>query len=217
MTRSSVARRQRRLAGRPSGTFRSLLKDPQRHSVAAWLLFEPMFGPHAAARLAIAAIDEDSPIEFSTLDGVLMAASFTYKPPRGAPAADFNEQARSLATKARLVASRATETELTWLAASSGRPGSLIGFTAAGNWVGLEQSQKLLKQAGWGDVLKRIARRLDIPADVKSLTPFDRDRLRAGGQRLLAATRARLKAMPAQDVVQAINSPMKIFEQGPKT
>ena len=72
MTKSSATRRQRRLArkpsrGRPTGTFRSLLEDRQRFSVAAWLLFEPVFGPHVAARLAIVAIEENTPIEFYTL------------------------------------------------------------------------------------------------------------------------------------------------------
>jgi hypothetical protein len=191
MSKSSAARRQRRLArkpqrGRPSGTFRALLKDPQRFSVAAWLLFEPVLGPHVAARLAIVAIEENTPIELSTLEGALVTSA-AYLPPRGAAAVDFDEQARSLTAKAKLVASRATEDELAWLVGSSGALRGLIGFMAAGNWLGVEQARKLLQQAGWGDVLSRIGQRFDLPPDATSLRPFDKNRLRVGGRRLLAA------------------------------
>ena len=193
MTKSSAARRQRRLAskpqrGRPSGTFRPLLKDPQRFSIAAWLLFEPVVGPHVAARLAIVAIEETGPIEISTIEGMLVTSA-AYLPPPGAAAADFDEQARSLAAKGRLAASRATESELAWLVRSSGALRGLIGFMGAGNWVGFELSRKLLWQADWASVLTRIGRRFDIPTDPKDLQPFDKRRLRAAGRRLLAAMR----------------------------
>jgi hypothetical protein len=221
MSKSSVARRQRRLAlkplrGRPSGTFRPLLKDPQRFTVAAWLLLEPVFGPRAAGRLAIVAFEEKTPIEFTTLEGA-MVMSFTYLPPQGAPAADFDEQARSLEAKAKLLASRATAKELDWLIASSAALLGLIGFMAVGNWLGVRLAQKSLQQAGWGDLLARIGRRFDLPADMQSLRPFDKNRLRAAGRRLLAAIKAgRLsasswncgqKAKPHQWLTDPINSP----------
>lgn len=163
--------------------------DPQRFSVAAWLLLEPLYGPHVAARLAIVAIEETTPIEFSTVENLLLVTSAEYLPPRGAAAADFDEQARSLAAKARLVASRANETELNWLVVSSGALRGLIKFMAEGNWSGVVEVQKLLCQAGWADILARLARRLDIPLEAESLRPFDKSRLRAAGRRLLAAMR----------------------------
>ena len=195
MTKSSSARRERRLGrklkskgGRPSGTFRPLLTDPQRHSVAAWLLCEPVFGPHRAAKLAIVTIEETTPIVFSTLEGLLVTSA-DYMPPRGAADADFDEQARSLAAKAKLIASRANETELNWLVFSSGALRGLIKFMAEGNWSGVVEAQRLLRQAGWADILARLARRLDIPSEAENLRPFDKGRLRAAGRRLLAAMR----------------------------
>jgi hypothetical protein len=194
VTKSSGRRIERRLkhrprGGRPAGSFRPLLKDPQRFTCPAWLLLEPLFGSHAAARLAIVAIEETTPIEFSTIEGLLSVASAEYLPPRGAAAADFDEQARSLAAKARLIANRATGTELDWLILSSGALRALIKFTAEGNWSGVAEAHKLLRQAGWADILARLARRLDIPLEPGELRPFDRNRLRAGGRRLLAAMR----------------------------
>ena len=193
MTKSSPGRVGRRLkhrpkGGRPAGSFRPLLSDPQCSSVAAWLLLEPMFGPHVAARLAIVTIEETTPIEFSAIEGLLVTSA-DYLPPRGAADADFDEQARSLVAKARLIASRANETELDWLVVSSGALRGLINFAAQGNWGGVEVAQKLLRQAGWGDILARLAHRLDIPLESESLQPFDKDRLRAAGRRLLAAMR----------------------------
>ena len=70
MTKSSANRVGRRLkhkpkGGRPAGSFRPLLTDPQRFSVAAWLLLEPLYGPHVAAHLAIVAIEETTPMSLA--------------------------------------------------------------------------------------------------------------------------------------------------------
>ena len=100
---------------------------------------------------------------------------------------DLDEQARSLAAKAKLVANRATEDELAWLIWSAGTLRGSIKFMAAGNWLGVKQAQKLLLQAGWAGVLARVGGRLNIPLESKNLRPFDKDRLRAGARRLLAA------------------------------
>lgn len=194
MTKSSTSRIERRLkrkGGRPVGTFRPLLDDPQRHSIAAWLLFEPLFGPHAAARLAIVAIEETGPVEIGRVEGLLSMLSAAYEAPLGAPEADFAVQASSLAAKARRATSRATAAELDWLIESSAYLRGLIGFVATGNWIGVREAYRLLVQRGWGNVLARFTRRLNLPEVSRSIDP---NRLRAAGRRLLAASRPAAKS-----------------------
>jgi hypothetical protein len=191
VTKSSTTRIERRLkckpkGGRPEGTFRSLLDDPQCYSIAAWLLFEPLFGPHVAARLAIITIDETGPIEIGRVEGLLTMLSAEYKPPPGAPGADFDVQASSLAAKAKLTASRASAAEFDWLIESSAYLRGLIGFVASGNWTGVREAHRLLLERGWGNVLARFTRRPDLSDVGKSI---DQSRLRAVGRRLLAASR----------------------------
>ena len=40
----------------------SLFRDRQRFAIAAWVAFEPDFGPHATARLVTVVIEEDTPV-----------------------------------------------------------------------------------------------------------------------------------------------------------
>jgi hypothetical protein len=192
MTASSAARRQRRLKkklerrGRPRGTFAALLKDPQRFSVATWLLLEPGLGPHRAACLATVLIEETTPIELGTVEGLLSTASAAYRPPPGT-SADLDDRARALADKAKLVTSRASESEFDWLSISSGALRARIIFAVAGDERGIEHAVKILRHAGWGKLLARLGHRLD-PVGIR---PFDQDRLRAAGRKLLEALRER--------------------------
>jgi hypothetical protein len=199
MTKSSAAaRRKRRLEhkpkpGRPPGTFASLFKDPQRFSVATWLLLEPMLGPHRAACSAIILIEEITPIEIGTIDGLISTASADYMPPRGTYS-DLDDRARDLAAKAKLVASRATERELAWLAVSAEALRGLVAFVVMGDAVGTDQSLMILRHADWGEIIARVGRRLGIALREEAIQPFSESRLRVAGRRLLEAMRAKSAA-----------------------
>lgn len=183
LSSSRVGLRPKHKGGRPVGTFRPLLTDPQRHSIAAWLLLRRLLGPHIAARLAIVAIDETEPIEIGRIEGLLTMLSAEYTP---SPNSDFDDRARALAAKAKRAASRATDAEFEWLIASTAYLRGLIGFVAAGNWTGVHVTYRLLLERGWGEVLARFTRRLHL-ADASK--PIDQARLQAAGRRLLEACR----------------------------
>ena len=188
MTKSSASRRERRLKqkrGRPSGTFAPLLEDRERFSIAAWLLFDPVLGSHRAAYFATVLIEEAAPFEIGTVEGLLSTASANYRPPPGT-LADLDDRARTLAAKAKKICSRASKRELDWLNFSSGALQALITFAVMGDAKGIGRALKMLRQAGWGEILARVERRLDSKTE-----PFDQDRLRAAGRRLLEALRKR--------------------------
>ena len=201
MTRSSAARRQRRLKqkskrGRPAGSFTDLLKDSQRFTVATWWAFEPALGPHVAARLATVLIEEQRPLELAALEDLLVVVSGDYA---SGPGGSLDDHASGLAAKSRLVASRATERELAWLTRSSGALVALVEFLAEGNWRAAWRALELLRGAGWNPVIERVGRRIG-GALRSNAAPFDEGRLQAAGRRLLAAMKAAkaAKTEPAQ-------------------
>ena len=121
---------------------------------------------------------------------------------------DLDEQARSLAAKAKLVANRATEDELAWLIWSAGTLRGSIKFMAAGNWLGVKQAQKLLLQAGWAGVLARVGGRLNIPLKSKTCGHSTRTVCaRARGGCWLRCVARSLKAKPPHRLTRRIISP----------
>jgi len=159
--------------GRPTDSFKSLFTDPQRFSVAACSAIAPHIGPHAAARAAIAWVEENTPITIEVVEELLLIAGTSYT--AGAATATgsvLDDRARSLVRKVQLVSSRATERELAWLTQSSGLVGALLEFIAQGNSLGVKKSVELLRQAGWEDVPERIGRRL-TPALRGGFPPYE--------------------------------------------
>jgi len=133
MTKASPGRRSRRLErrGRPAGSYKSLFKDAQRFSIAAWLASEPRCGPHVAARMAIVLIEERTPITIQDVEGLLLVIGADYKATASAKArtsSDLDGRASQLADKARLMIARATPRELAWLTRSSGALRALSTF-----------------------------------------------------------------------------------------
>ena len=133
MTKASPGRRSRRLErrGRPAGSYKSLFKDAQRFSIAAWLASEPRYGPHVAARMAIVLIEERTPITIQDVEGLLLVIGADYKATASAKArtsSDLDGRASQLADKARLMIARATPRELAWLTRSSGALRALSTF-----------------------------------------------------------------------------------------
>jgi hypothetical protein len=191
VTKASAGRRQRRVErrGRPAGSYASLFKDRQRFSIAAWLALEPIVGPHAAARGAIVWIEEKAPITIQDVEGMLHVAGADYVP--ATPSEDLNDRARTLARKARLVTSRATKRELSWLCQSSGALAALARFMADGDAVGIATTLELMREVGWGEILDRVGRRL-TPALRSNFLPYEGP-LTARVRRLLAAMQAQEK------------------------
>jgi hypothetical protein len=205
VTKASVGRRKRRFerrGGRPTGSYKSLLTDPQRFSIATWLTLAPIYGPHVAARAATVWIEERTPITLEFVKGLLRMISANYKEPTSAkasksrgprrlrqPARNLDGYASQLADKARLMTARATEHEFAWLTQSSGALFALMKFIMEGNTVGADQAIKLLRQAGWGEIIDRIGGRL--APDVRANFPPFEGPLTAQAPRLLAALRAR--------------------------
>jgi hypothetical protein len=68
-----------------------LLKDPQRFSIAAWLAFEPRFGPHVAARMSTVLIEEQTPITIQDVEGLLLVIGADYKEPTSAKASNSRD------------------------------------------------------------------------------------------------------------------------------
>jgi hypothetical protein len=137
MTKSSVGRRERRLArklGRPKGSHRSLFKDRRRFAIAMWHAFKDAIGSHGAARLAVVLLEETTPIRTEDLEGLLVVAGADYLPP--APNVTLDEYAFDLARRAKLVTDRATEQEQAWLIRSAGALRGLVGFIASNNVAG---------------------------------------------------------------------------------
>jgi hypothetical protein len=188
MTRASAGRRRRRLEtrGRPTGSYTSLFKDPQRFSIAGWLALDPIVGPLAAAETAITWIEERTPITFRNVEGLLVMISADYTPPA---TKELKDHADDLVKKARLVTSRATESELAWLTQSSGALKALITFLIRGNIMGFEQVAKVLRQAGWGEILDRFGAR--IAPSLRAQFPLYEGPLTAAARELLAALRAK--------------------------
>jgi hypothetical protein len=205
VTKASAGRRKRRFerrGGRPTGSYKSLLKDPQRFSIATWLTLAPIYGPHVAARAAAVWIEERTPITLEFVKGLLRMISANYKEPTSAkasksrgprrlrqPARNLDGYASQLADKARLMTARSTEHEFAWLTQSSGALFALMKFIMEGNTVGADQAIKLLRHAGWGEIIDRIGGRL--APDVRAKFPPFEGPLTAQAQRLLAALRAR--------------------------
>ena len=167
MTRASPSRRSRRLErrGRPTGSYKPLLKDPQQFSIAAWLAFEPRFGPHVAARLAIVLIEEKTPITIQDVEGLLLAIGADYKPPTSDKASrtrDLDSYASQVAEKARLMTARAPPREKAWLTQSSGALGALATFLMNDKPTGVDRTIELLLRAGWHEILDCIVGRLDL-------------------------------------------------------
>jgi len=189
MTKASESRRKRRFErrGRPTGSYRPLLKDRQRFSVATWLTLKPLFGPHIAARAAVVWIEGKTPITVESVEGLMLRIGADYKP---APASerDFNSYASQLAKKARLVTSRATELERAWLDQSTGVLITLVTFVMEGNVSGIAQALKMLRQSGWDEILDRVGGRL-TPALRANFPPF-KGRLSAKARHVLAILRA---------------------------
>ena len=147
LSKASVGRRKRRFerrGGRPTGSYKSLLTDPQRFSIATWLTLEPIYGPHVAARAAAVWIEERTPITLEFVKGLLRMISANYKEPTSAkasksrgprrlrqPARNLDGYASQLADKARLMTARATEHEFAWLTQSSGALFALMKFIIA--------------------------------------------------------------------------------------
>jgi hypothetical protein len=188
VTKASAGRRRRRLEkrGRPTGTYASLFKDPQRFSIVAWVTLEPIFGPHVAARAATVWIEEKTPITIQTVQNLLIMVGADYASPPGA-SEDLDDHARALARKARLVTSRATRREFAWLTQSSGALLALMRSLAEGDVEGANRAVELLQEAGWGEIVERINRRL-VPALRANFPPFEGP-LTAKARRLLAAMR----------------------------
>ena len=191
MTRASAGRRRRRFErrGRRTGSYKSLFKDPQRFSIAGWLAFDPIVGPLAAAEMAITWIEERTPITIQNVEGVLVMISADYTPPA---TMELKGHADDLVKKARLVTSRATESELAWLAQSSGALTSLITNLIRGNVMGFELAAKVLRQAGWGEILDRFGAR--IAPSLRARFPAYEGPLTPAARELLAAWRAKTEA-----------------------
>ena len=194
MTKASETRRRRRFEkrGRPTGSYRPLLTDPQRFSIATWLTLEPIFGPHVAARAVTVWIEEMTPITIQDVEGLLLVIGADYKPPisdKASRARDLDAYASQLADKARLMTVRATEREFAWLTQSSGALLAGMKFLMEGNVAGRDLALKVLRQSGWGEILDRIGSRL-APAVLANFPPFEGP-LSAQAQQLLAVLRAR--------------------------
>jgi hypothetical protein len=192
MTKASPGRRSRRLErrGRPTGSYKSLFKDAQRFSIAAWLASEPRYGPHVAARMATILIEERTPITIQDVEGLLLVIGADYKATASAKAPTSNDldgRASQLADKARLMIARATPRELAWLTQSSGALGALSTFFVDENLTGVDRTIELLLRAGWHEILDRIVGRLD-PALRASFPPYEGD-LGPKGRWLLAVMR----------------------------
>jgi hypothetical protein len=187
MTKASESRRKRRFErrGRPTGSYRPLLKDRQRFSVATWLTLKPLFGPHIAARAAVVWIEGKTPITVESVEGLLLKIGADYEPVANG---DLDAYSSQLADKARLVTSRATELEFAWLTQSSGALVALIKFIMEGDVAGFDQVLKVLRQVGWGEILDRIGRRL-APALLAKFPSFE-GRLSDRAQHVLAILRA---------------------------
>ena len=188
MTRAPGRRKRRfeRRGGRPTGSYKPLLTDPQRFSIATWLTLEPIFGPHVAARAAAVWIEEETPITVEFVKGLLRRIGADYKSPADR---DLDSYASQLADKARLMIARATEREFAWLTQSSGALLAGMKFLMEGNVAGRDLALKVLRQSGWGEILDRIGSRL-APAVLANFPPFEGP-LSAQAQQLLAVLRAR--------------------------
>ena len=192
MTKASPGRRSRRLErrGRPTGSYKSLFKDAQRFSIAAWLASEPRYGPHVAARMATILIEERTPITIQDVEGLLLVIGADYKATASAKAptsSDLDGRASQLADKARLMIARATPRELAWLIQSSAALGALSTFFVDENLTGVDRTIELLLRAGWHEILDRIVGRLD-PALRARFPPYEGD-LGPKGRWLLAVIR----------------------------
>jgi hypothetical protein len=188
MTKASASRRRRRLEnrGRPAGSYKSLLKDPQRFAIAAWLTLEPVCGPHVAARAATVWLAEKTPITIQDIEGLLVMIGADYAAPG---TSDLADHARELAAKARLVINRATPLEFEWVIVSSGALLALMKFVLEGNLVGIDRTLELLQQGGWREVLDHTNRRL-VPALRAHFPPYEGS-LSGSARRLLATLHAR--------------------------
>jgi hypothetical protein len=112
--------------------------------------------------------------------------SADYTPPATRKLKDYADE---LTKKARLVTSRATARELAWLTQSSGALQALITFLIRGDIVGFEQATKVLRQAGWHEILDRFGTR--IAPSLRAQFPLYEGPLSAAARELLAALRAR--------------------------
>ena len=168
--------------GRPSGSLVRLLDDPGRFEVAAWHAFTELgFGPYPAAYLATFFIASDKPITTEIIDGVLLKSSTEL------PMASVRGHANRLRHKAPEAVRRASEHELKWLTTSAGLLVALVQNIAASNASGIRITLELLRQAGWGETLDRVGRRLE--ATLRSNFPPADGELSRSAARLLRRLR----------------------------
>ena len=190
MSKSNAGRRERQLArkrpGRPRGSHTPLFADQQRFAVAAWVAFEPDFGPHVTAQLVTVLIEESTPIRIEDVEGLRLMIGAAFKPPT--LKADLDDAARELQEKARLVMSRATDSELQWLSASASALRGLVSVFLRNDVPAMRRSLDILRRAGWGKVSMRIGRRLETA--LKSNFPPYEGPLSPAARRLLNTLRS---------------------------
>jgi hypothetical protein len=197
VTRASPSRTRRRLQqkklGRPEGSHVNLLRDPQRFFFAGWLAFTWMgLGPFVAGQLATVLIEEATPIAIEGIEGLLLAVSAPYASADSSGAV-FDEHVRTMVRRCRLTIGRATDRECEWLARSAGAIEGLLGALALGDAAGADRALTLLDRDGWPEVIERVRTRCDT-ALRSNVPPFDLDRLRAAGRRLLDQARQQKRA-----------------------
>jgi hypothetical protein len=139
--------------GRPHGATIRLLDDPRRFEAAAWIAFFKL-GPYPAGYLT-AFFASDKPITTESVEAVLLKSATAHS-------GDVEEYAdRMWRRKIRQVIARADKREQAWLTMSASLILAVCKHVAEGNAGGMQISLVMLRQAGWGETLDRIGKRVE--------------------------------------------------------
>jgi hypothetical protein len=145
----------KRRRGRPTGSIKSLLSDPGRFEIAAWLAFTEMgWGPYPAAYLTTFWIASDRPITTESVDDILLKSETTHR----TTVAGHADRTRRKAPQA---LARATAIERAWLTYSAGLLAALVKYGAKGDVDGQLAALDMLGAAGWTSTLLHVVGRFD--------------------------------------------------------
>jgi hypothetical protein len=174
MTRASLARRERRLRGRPKGSTIAIERDRQRFAIAAWWGFrECGCGPYVAAYWAAVATGAE-PIRPEDVDGLLTVAGIDIK----RTASSLDKHIDALVRKAK----RAPKSNL-WLRASATAIKALIIAARTRKLDVYCGMLDVLIDLGWAAVIGRLSARITEAS--KSNIPPHEGKLGRQGQELL--------------------------------